>query len=59
MFIVLWLLVLILAAILWVVLTSLFGTKTYNNAEKIYKNLIEEEPDENLGEETKGAKENL
>ena len=59
MFVALLLLVLILAAVLWVVLTSFFGTKVYNNAEKIYKNLTEEELDEKLGEETKGAKENL
>ena len=59
MFIVLDVLILIFAAVLWVVLASRFGRKTYNNAEKIYKNLTEDEPEEDLGEESKGAKENV
>ena len=59
MFIVLDVLILIFAAILWVVLTSRFGRKTYNNAKKIYKDITEDEPEEDLGEESKGAKENV
>ena len=51
------LLVLILTVVLWYFCTSLFGKKTYDNAEKMYKNLTEEEPVENPGEETKGEQE--
>ena len=38
-----WILILILTAVLWYVLTHFFGTKTYNYAEKIYNDLNEEE----------------
>lgn len=51
------LLTLISTVILWYFFTSLFGKKTYDNAEKMYKNLTEEEPVENPGEETKGEQE--
>ena len=50
MFIAFRLLILVLMAAAWVFLTSKFGTKTYNGAKKIYKNLTEDE------EETKGEK---
>lgn len=53
MFIALKLLILVCVVLLWVALTSKFGTNTYNNAKKIYKNLTEDE------EETKGEKEEL
>jgi hypothetical protein len=43
MFIAFGLLVLILAVVAWVFLTSVFGIKIYNGAEKIYKNLTKEE----------------
>ena len=48
------LLVLILTVVSWYFFTYLFGKRTYDNAEKIYKNLTEEEPVENPGEEMRG-----